>query len=430
MRNHVLTKLTVIWHKYTIRPFAPIMDLTLGPIFNAQSNKVREWSITVSLYDAAGKQLPIKDDTIVAEGCVAKYSTTSGYSGMKMTVSADTIVRVGKNLGRKNETNVLSQAIKECRSKYAAKIKAGYGETTAAAKPAVEQLPFPMAVKSWKDHKAKLSYPLYVQPKLDGIRMLAAYKDGNVILKTRRLHDIVGFEKVKRELKILFEASGLTNYVIDGEMYSHGMNLQTISGIVRSVSAEESEKERLEYYVFDCFDVKQKQLGFESRIAILEAFVAAKKSKMIVLNDTQLVASDKEAEAFYKKNVSAAYEGVIYKSKGKPYEFDFNKEKRSSWYLKRKKQEDAEFSIVGFTQGRGKDIGCVVFILQAPNGKTFNCVPNGTYDYRKQLYSQAVSAFEDTFEGKLAKVLYDDLSKDSVPLRGRIVQIGRDLSFD
>ena len=151
---------------------------------------------------------------------------------------------------------------------------------------------------------------------------------------------------------------------------------------------------------------------------------------MVILTPTIQVNDESEADVEYRRLINDGFEGIIYKSKNRPYEFDYNKEKRSSWYLKRKKQDDAEFPIIGFTQGKGKDLNCIVFTLQGPNNKTFNSVPNGTYEYRKSLYQQAITSFTTTFEGRLAKVVFDDLSKDGVPLRGRIVQIGRDLQFD
>lgn len=412
------------------------MSITLGPIFNEQSGKIREWSITIDLRDENDKKVPIDMESATAsqvpikKGYYASFWTRSGYAGMKMTDSAPTIISVGKNIGKKNETNVLMQAIKQGKSKYQGKIKAGYSTTQVQSAPPPKSAPFPMAVKSWKDHKSKLEYPLFIQPKLDGVRMLASIKDGEIILLTRRLHAVHGFEKIKQDLKLMFEASGLTDFVIDGELYSHGLNLQSISGIARNESIPESEKENLKYYVFDCFNTAQPKMGFDERIKRLEEFVKSAKSNMIVLNDTLFVADEARADEYYKQFVVDRYEGIIYKSKSRPYEFSFDKEKRSGWYLKRKKQDDGEFPIVGFTQGKGKDLDCIVFELQTANGKIFNCVPNGTYDYRKQLYTTAVQSFETAFKGKLAKVVFDDLSKDGVPLRGRIVQVDRDLSFD
>jgi ATP-dependent DNA ligase len=410
------------------------MSFTLGPIFNTQGNKVRTWSIAIELHDANGGVVAIKEppsETVVTEGFFATYSTISGYAGMKMTESARTTVRVGKNLGKKNETNVLTQAISECASKHSSKLKAGYTETaTQSSMDTGGQVPFPMAVKSWKDHKSKLSYPLYIQPKLDGIRMIAQWVDGDVKIFTRRLHDITGFAKIKSDLRKMFVASGKTSFIIDGELYLHRMSLQTISGIVRNESISESEKEVLKYHVFDCFDVADRSLGFATRIGILSEFVGSITSSQVILNHTTCVATPELADQYYTRITADGYEGIIYKSSNTPYEFDFNKEKRSSWYLKRKKQEDSEFPISGYTQGKGKDIGCIVFELVGPGGKVFNSVPNGSYDYRRQLYTEACKSFDTSFKNKLAKVVYDDLSNDGVPLRGRIVQIGRDMQFD
>lgn len=410
------------------------MSILLGPIFNSQNGKVREWSITIELYDKDNKRISVSGDAEkikVSEGWYASYWTRSGYSGMKMTDSAPTMVTVGKNIGKKNETNVLTQAMNQCRSKYVAKLNSGYTETQASDSSTRQvATPFPMAVKSWKDHKAKLVYPLFIQPKLDGIRMLASYKNGEITLLTRRLHKISGFETIAKDLKSMFEASGMADLIIDGELYAHGMNLQHISGIVRNETISEEEKLKLRYYVFDCFDISRPTLGFETRIQELQRFVKSTKSDMIVLNDTLFIETNAKSDEYYKQFVHNGYEGIIYKSQNRPYEFDYNKEKRSTWYLKRKKQDDKEYPITGYMQGKGKDIGCIVFELRTEQGKVFNCVPNGTYDYRKQLYATAVKSFDASFKDKLAKVVFDDLSKDGVPLRGRIVQIDRDLSFD
>ncbi|KAF1333579.1 hypothetical protein FI667_g2582, partial [Globisporangium splendens] len=390
------------------------MPQTLGPLFNRQNGKVREWSISVALFTEAGHEIPLSqvECAKIKKRYYTSYTTCSGCSGMKMTTSAPTVVRMGKNLGRKDETNVLTQANKESQSRHAAKIMAGYvlraAGTSESGTRQANAMPFPMALKSWKGHKAKLEYPLYIQPKLDGVRMLAKYEDGEVALYTRRLHAITGFTRVRQDLKHMFQAVGFGSFIIDGELYSHGTDLQTISGIVRNESIPETEKEKLLYHVFDFFDPANATIGFKNRFTILRNFVKSTKSELVVLNDTFHVENSKEADRYFKKTTAAGYEGLIFKSADHPYEFDFNKEKRSSWYLKRKKQEDCEFPIVGFTNGRGKDVDCIVFVLEA-NGKRFNCVPNGTYEYRKQLY-------------EAARIL----STPSLT----ITQIGRDLSFD
>ncbi len=414
------------------------MALTFGPIFNMQKDKVREWSISVRMFDANGAEIDIHEPSSISVGSdyYCEYTTLSGYVGMKMTQSKPTVISVGKNIGKKNETSVLEQAIKECKSKYAAKIKTGYTDkqiTTETHKVDTSAMPFPMAVKKWAEFGKKLHYPLYIQPKLDGARLLARLEGDQVVLYTRRLVKVVGFERLKNELLSMFNHHpNLKDFIVDGEMYRHGMNLQDISGIFRNVSMSEDLKDQLKYHVFDMFstDKKNSKMVFPQRHELLMKFINVSNINMVIANPTNLVDSELAAEDMYNDYVRNGYEGIIYKSADKPYEFDFNKEKRSSWYLKRKKQEDAEFEIVGFTHGNGKNADCIVFELKTANGKVFNCVPNGTYEYLKQLYKLAVKEFDAKLKGRLAKVLYDDLSKDGVPLRGRIVQLDRDLSFD
>ena len=104
------------------------MSITLGPIFNVQNRKTREWSIVIELFNSSNERVSIVDSMNIAEGYYSQYYTISGYENMKMTTSARTTISIGKNIGKKNETNVLTQAMKECQSKYASKIKAGYTE--------------------------------------------------------------------------------------------------------------------------------------------------------------------------------------------------------------------------------------------------------------------------------------------------------------
>ncbi|KAG2798898.1 hypothetical protein PC118_g10746 [Phytophthora cactorum] len=221
---------------------------------------------------------------------------------------------------------------------------------------------------------------------------MLAQLDGNggVRLATRRLHDIPGFEAVKAALLRMFHESDMTTLTIDGELYLNGISLQTISSIVRSTSISEQVKEKLAFHVFDCFDVNDPQMNFATRYPLLRTFVRSAQSMFVQLTETKRVDDPSQADSFFAETVAKGYEGI----------------------------------------GKGKDMGCVVFELETADGKRFCSVPNGTYDYRKDPYKQAVKDFPGKFMAKLAKVLFDNLSKDGVPLRGRIVQIGRDYNFD
>ncbi|KAG2984729.1 hypothetical protein PC121_g2731 [Phytophthora cactorum] len=243
-----------------------------------------------SLFDEHDALVHALEDIDVPDGYYAAYTTCSGYMGMKMSVSAPTIVQSGKNLGKKNATDTLTQAYKDILSKYESKLKAGYTIKEIVEPRQLAGLPSPMTLKTWSDHGHKLQYPFFVQPKLDGVRMLVQFDgSGGVRLATRRLHDIAGFEAVKAALLRMLHESDMTNMTIDGELCAHGTSLQIFSGIVRNTSIPEQEKEKLAFHVFDCFDVNMPQMNLATRYPLLRAFVRPARSKFTQLTKTKRV---------------------------------------------------------------------------------------------------------------------------------------------
>jgi len=366
--------------------------------------------------------------------------TIYGVENGKMITSAPTDIN-GKNKGRKNETTNLRQAIMQAESMFNKKKQSGYKENNETSLSlSIDKLYYPMALDLYSKHMKKLSYPLMIQPKLDGVRTLMVNKNGIISLFSRRLHAVQGFDIVKTQCEELIKHCDLLNDIIflDGEFYVHGKPLQDISGIVRKEIKEDKYKEvitqskdELEYHIFDI--CVKKDNGFIERIELLkemftklsEVFIGELKIKLV---NTTLVNNETEGDRLFTEYVENGYEGVVYKSNTK-YEYSEDKEKRSSLYLKRKKQMDAEFEIVDFCEGKGKFKGMVIFTLKTIENNEFNCVPMGSAEYRKQLYLECLESF-DKFKGRYAKVKFDDYSKNMTPVRGVIVQIDRDLTFD
>ena len=111
----------------------------------AATGKTREWSIFIRLIkkDSINKtetkkqnwelmhetEVPIKaiylEETLsMIHGVVAEMWTESGISSMKISRSAATYIEA-KNVGKKNERNVLQQALVTARGKYLKKIDEG-----------------------------------------------------------------------------------------------------------------------------------------------------------------------------------------------------------------------------------------------------------------------------------------------------------------
>lgn len=400
------------------------------------SDKLRYWFIYAILMYKNDK-IKIKDNFIDIE-TFKDFEEKNNYKKLKVyiyteygqidgkiTETTPTIIDIGKNLNKKNETNIITQSIIHMRNLYLKKIKSGYIlDLEDLNEEYTDEKIFPMAIHEYSKYKKHIKYPCYIQPKLDGIRIIAKYdKDtDNVTFLSRRLNAIYGFENIKEEVKKIFKI--MPNIILDGEFYNHNMNLQEISGIVRHQDINLDKKKELQFYVFDFIDLENK-LTFEERINILfNLFLQNPNMQFITLTKTHLIDNENESDKLFKEYINDKYEGIVYKNKDALYEYSKIKEKRSFFYIKRKKHHDEEYEIIGFESGiRGKDVGAIVFIMQTKDGKQFKSVPNMPLEERKDMYNLAKKKFDTLYKHKMATISFDDYSKDNIPLRAKFITI-------
>jgi DNA ligase-1 len=132
-----------------------MMTKTLPTLFKIDSiGRLREW--TVHIEDS-------------------QFYAIKGLVEGKKTQDKSTRC-VAKNVGRSNETTPQSQAGLEAQSKWQKKLDADYAETPEGAK--TKKFFEPMLALNYDDRKAEVQYPIYSQPKLDGIRCIVR-KEGD-----------------------------------------------------------------------------------------------------------------------------------------------------------------------------------------------------------------------------------------------------------
>ena len=109
----------------------------------------------------------------------------------------------GKNTGKANETSGEEQAAKEAQAKHKKKLEKGYCLTVEEAKKGKSAFYEPMLAHNYKDYQSEIKFPIYSQPKLDGIRCVVT-KDG---MRSRNGKDIISaphiFEALKSFLRII-----------------------------------------------------------------------------------------------------------------------------------------------------------------------------------------------------------------------------------
>ena len=362
---------------------------------------------------SSGKQyqwtIKVVQDTKDNVSIETEYGTLDG----KKTTHSRNIPR-GKGKNTKFE-----QGVSEAISKWKAKqTKEGYSETKKKEGKQITVVR-PMLAHTYelgsyqKTRGAKISYPAYVQPKFDGLRCLAYLdKKGNVVLESRTGKSFYHLNHIRDDLKKFFEmiklVSSSSQFYFDGELYSHVLPFETITGICRreTQSLEEAKESLLiHYYVYDCFDLSNLDQTNEQRFAILKKLFSDISTKYIVLCDTEKVGSEKEMLKMHEKYIEDGYEGImlrnldgLYKIKG-----------RSKDLQKYKTFMDEEFKVIGYHAEEG-DSGGVVWECITKDGKEFSVRPRGTVEERQQFLENA-----DDYIGKKLTVIFQEYSEDGVP---------------
>jgi DNA ligase-1 len=78
--------------------------------------------------------------------------------------------------------------------------------------------------------------------------------------------------------------------------------------------------------------------------------------------------------------------------------------------LKLKDFETEEFEITGFTDGKGKEEGLIIYILKTKKGKQFLARPEGTEEERAELFKNGTKLI-----GKMVTVKFMEITPDGVP---------------
>lgn len=340
-----------------------------------------------------------------------EYYTVSGQTDGKKVSSAPTVCK-GKNLGKKNETTNEEQAELESKAKWQKKKDEGYIEDVDALDGAMPLRYNPMLAKDYTDYKDKLAFPVYSQPKLDGLRCVIT-REGAF---SRQWKPFATLDYVQEAVARLFEDNpGLL--ALDGEMYSHELKdrFEEIVSIVKQpkATAEDLEKCKasVQYHVYDA--VFPDQVTFSMRTNMVHKLITELQSPYVKYVETERIRNQDDLDAMYQQYMQEGYEGQMIRTPTSLYQHNRTKD-----LLKRKDFQDAEFEIVGYKEGKGSREGCIILQLTKADGKEFDSVPVGGVEYLKRLWNR-----REELLGLRATVKYQNLSNDGIPRFNNTVKI-------
>jgi len=254
----------------------------------------------------------------------------------------------------------------------------------------------PMLAHNFKKRSHNIAYPAYTQPKMNGVRCLATKAAPGVFdFASRNGKPYTGLDHIASELDGIM-ATGET---FDGELFSPDLSLQEIVAAVNTSGSTSVNTPNLEFWVYDvvCDGT------FGERLARYKHAIG-EGSKVIPV-ETVSVASADDVTRMHRTYTSRGFEGTIIRNLYSQY-----KHGRSADLQKFKEFLDAEFKIVGATEGTGAATGTVVWTCEIDSGATFGVVPMGTVEERRGWWQDRESNI-----GSMLTVRYQFLSARGIP---------------
>jgi DNA ligase-1 len=410
----------------------PIVTIKTFPTLystHIETGRTKQWSICVDDYG---------DDVFVL------VSTHGLEGGAQVTHEKE--ITEGKNIGRSNETTPREQALLEAERDWNKKMKQGYAPrmsagdaAKAAAVPETAALKTkkasnnqigplqlkPMLADKFTTGKTVLKFPVYLQPKLDGIRCLV-YRHpvtDELVFQSRSNTQFDAPKHISDCVEMMWQFfREPKNLVLDGELYCHGMDFRTITSAVRRGSTEHPKLKMIQYHMYDCFyagaaNVAQNKIPYAERYGILQlGYNSAMEEDeerfgtAIQLVETKIAKSldaIQKAHTHYTE-MDPPYEGVMIRSRDGVYK----QNNRSKDLLKFKSFEDEEFIVVGHHEGTGDHTGTPIWECRSKvcPDKIFSVTMKGTIESRKEMFKNVKSYY-----GKELTVQYQEISDEGIP---------------
>jgi ATP-dependent DNA ligase len=366
----------------------------------AQTGKTKMWSIRVLERD-------------LGTGVIGVIETTHGYVDGKKQVNEKMICE-GKNIGKKNETTALQQAINEARSQWVKKKESGYAPigvsgacedsesadeengVTNRSKGIDEDVPLPMLAHDYNKRGKSIKFPCFVQRKFDGTRCVAMPGKG---LFSRNKKSYPHLDHIVAEINKL-----PPSIVLDGELYSDTLTFQEIVGLVKRETLKAGDEEKQKQIKFHVYDIINR-MPYEQRYANLQILFGKYKFKYLELVKTEECCSEEQMKELHAQYVADGYEGIMLRNKLGLY-----KNARSDSLQKFKEFFDSEFKVVDYKEGEGLEGGCVIWVCETEDGQRFACRPRGTREERIELFKNG-----DRYIGNMLTVRFQELTDTGLP---------------
>ena len=267
----------------------------------------------------------------------------------------------------------------------------------------------PMLAHKFDDSRVDWSQPVYIQPKLDGVRCLIKRVSDFPGQENLASFSVKAYSRTGKEFKnVRHITNALKGFffhspdvVLDGELYNHKLknDFEKIISLVRKQKPTDTDRRDAQHLVqFHCYDYISAPVYDSYKTRMHNLVTSNIYDAQIKYVHADRVHSYEAARDFHAAYLSEGYEGSIIRLDG------LYKHGRSYDLMKFKDFSDTEATIIGYEIGKGKRTGTLgKFIMLDDEGVEFGCPPGRGYSY-KDLADMLKNI--DSYIGKRATFTY------------------------
>lgn len=328
-----------------------------------------------------------------------KHRTISGLIDGEKIITNWTITSP-KNEGKSNCTTSEQQALFEAKSEWKKKKDKKYFESIEEA--TCINVFQPMLAEKWNEYRSKVSFPLFCQPKLDGMRCITD-QNGMNSRNGKKIHSAPHIIDCMSEIFKKYQ-----DIKLDGELYCDKLknDFNSIISLVKKTKPTNKDliesKSIIQYWVYDIPSCNEK---FSERTKALKSILEEYPNDYLVFVPTFIVENEKELDDLYYKWLKDGFEGQMVRQDSSYLC------KRTNNLLKRKEFLEEEFEIIEIVEGNGNRRGMAASIrVKKQDGTIFDSNIKGGNKFYEKLLNE-----KENIIGKLATIRFQNFTPDGIP---------------
>ncbi|MEK6833262.1 MAG: RNA ligase family protein [Nanoarchaeota archaeon] len=250
------------------------------------------------------------------------------------------------------------------------------------------------------DATEKIKYPVWGEPKLDGVRTLAVKDNfGTVTLFSRNGKEYDNFPNIKS----MIERATINGVVLDGEVA--GKTFDSVMNVAHRKSGSSKTDNDLMYNIFDIILYDDFQSGKSTtkqmeRRALLTLNLF--ESQYIKIVEGKMLNNETEMMEYFRECKNRGYEGLVVKDTNAPYSF-----KRSDVWIKVKEMISVDGKVINIVEGKGKYSGTLGAIEVDIDNIKLSVGSGFTDDNRKEIWNN-----KNNLIGKMVEIQAQEKTKD------------------